>query len=322
MKKTLTLLTIMAFLLILPTAVLAHTAGNPFVVDLLAGKDIPAGEVQVWNDADYLYVKYELNGWCMTETHVHAADSLDGIPHTKKGNPIPGHFDYKMEHDPCVTEYTYRIPLDDWEPDTELYIAAHAAMDEVQAMTIVSDVGDTVYGPLNYDPGLNSDDWDEATAFVAVNPLNLPWNWGDDTLPGASWISTAESTEEPCEDSWRKFTETFEVPGAPIAGRLYVNADNEYWAYLGDTFIGTDNDIFDGGNSSTGVEEYNFMPAEGENTLQFVVENYHQCDGNPNGLVYKAEITYLGEDESAWADGDDFDGKNWATYFTYTVQSP
>jgi hypothetical protein len=320
MKKTLALLTIVAFLLILPAAVIAHTEGDPFVADLLAGQYMDAGDVLVWNDVDTLYVKYALDGWCMSETHVHVADAVDGIPQTKKGNPKPGKFDYKMDHDPCVTEYTYEIPLDGWNSGTKLYIAAHAAMNELETMAIVSNTGDTVYGPFNYDPGLDGDWGPPYNAVVAINSLSSPWNWGDNTIPGASWISTAEATEDPCIDSWRKFTETFEVPGAPVSGALYVNADNEFWAYLGDIFIGTDNQIFDGGNSSTGVEEYSFMPAEGENTLRFIVKNYAQCSGNPNGLVYKAEITYLGEEESAWADGTGFPGKNWATYFTYTVQ--
>jgi hypothetical protein len=321
MKKALALLTLMTFLLILPAGVLAHTEADPFVADLLAGQYIYAGDLLVWNDGDNLYVKYELDGWCMSETHIHVADSLDGIPQTKKGNPIPGKFDHKMEHNPCVTESTYIIPLGDWEPDTELYIAAHAAMDEVQAMTIVSNAGDTVFGPRPFRLRLNSILWGSARdAVVAFNPLSSPWDWGDDTLPGARWISTAESTERPCINSWRKFTETFEVPGVPVSGMLYVNADNEFWAYLGDTFIGTDDQIFDGGNSSTGVEKYSFMPTAGENNLQFIVKNWAQCSGNPNGLVYKAEITYLSEDESAWAAGSDFPGKNWATYLTYTVQ--
>ena len=100
MKRSLALLTIVAFLLILPAAVLAHTEDDPVVTDLLAGQYMDAGDVLVWNDADNLYVKYELEGWCMSETHLHVADNLDGIPHTKKGNPIPGKFDYKTEHDP------------------------------------------------------------------------------------------------------------------------------------------------------------------------------------------------------------------------------
>lgn len=81
--------------------------------------------MSVWNDADHLYVKYETrDGWYLIESHVHFATSLDGIPQ-KNGNPIPGKFDYKMEHDPEVLEYTYEMDLNGLEPGT-IYIATHA----------------------------------------------------------------------------------------------------------------------------------------------------------------------------------------------------
>jgi hypothetical protein len=50
------------------------------------------------------------------------------VPH-KNGNPIPGHFDYKGEHD-CVQEVVYTIPKGDWEVGDKLYIAAHAVVRE------------------------------------------------------------------------------------------------------------------------------------------------------------------------------------------------
>lgn len=132
MKKTLALLTLIAFMLALPAAVIAHTEGEPFEVDLIAGGGNPAsaidaGDVLVWNDGEYLYVKYVADHWCLYETHLHVATSEVDIPQTKKGNPIPGQFDYKTDHDPCETEYVYQIPLT-WSPETELYIAAHAAL--------------------------------------------------------------------------------------------------------------------------------------------------------------------------------------------------
>jgi len=47
-------------------------------------------------------------------------------------------------------------------------------------------------------------------------------------------------------------------------------------------------------------------------------------DDNPAGLIYKLDITYATEgaegEETAWAAGISFPGKNWATYFTCTVQ--
>jgi hypothetical protein len=70
-------------------------AGNPDVYQLYAGQDIDVGEIQVWNDDQNLYVKYVVDAtdWCLTETHLAVAYSLDDIPQ-KNGNPIPGQFPY------------------------------------------------------------------------------------------------------------------------------------------------------------------------------------------------------------------------------------
>ena len=108
-----------------------HTADDPQVIDLLAGQTEKVGEVEVWNDVDNLYVKYVIIDpeWCSVETHLQVATSLDGIPHTKKGNPIPGHFEENDEHD-CVTEVLYNYNLVDkgWHVDDKLFIAAHAVV--------------------------------------------------------------------------------------------------------------------------------------------------------------------------------------------------
>lgn len=95
---------------------------------LFAGQDIEVGTVEVWNDDSTLYVKYIVESpWRLTETHLHVAIDLSAIPQTKKNNPIPGQFDYKMEHN-HVTNYTYTIPM--LSTDGELYIAAHAVVSD------------------------------------------------------------------------------------------------------------------------------------------------------------------------------------------------
>ncbi len=115
----------------LASMVSAHTQYDPFVTNLAAGRDIDAGEVLVWNDADYLYVEYVTAAdWCLSEVHLHVATALEGIPQTKTGNPVPGHFEFESLHD-CAAETTYMIPLT-WATDTELFIAAQA---EVSAVT-------------------------------------------------------------------------------------------------------------------------------------------------------------------------------------------
>jgi hypothetical protein len=53
----------------------------------MAGQNELAGTVKVWNEGDSLYVLYEtLEPWCMTETYLAVASSLEGIPQSN-GNP-------------------------------------------------------------------------------------------------------------------------------------------------------------------------------------------------------------------------------------------
>lgn len=44
------------------------------------------------------------------EVHIHFASDVSGIPHTQKGNPILGHFEYNIPLDP--TEMLIKIPVD------------------------------------------------------------------------------------------------------------------------------------------------------------------------------------------------------------------
>ncbi len=117
--------------LMLSVVGMAHTADTPFSTNLTAGQYINAGNVSVWNDEVNLYVKYETTGnWSLNETHLAVVNtSYMDIPQTKKGNPIPGKFDYKNESLTTQTD-TYVIPLE-WGVDEELFIAAHA---EVQLL--------------------------------------------------------------------------------------------------------------------------------------------------------------------------------------------
>jgi hypothetical protein len=109
MKRQLSILLVIAFMLSLTSAI-AIANEVPFgatVTDLIADGGSPetamtVGEVQVWNDAEYLYVQYMVTApWCLTKTHLHVAESLDMVPQTKKGNPKPGLFAIQALHE-CV----------------------------------------------------------------------------------------------------------------------------------------------------------------------------------------------------------------------------
>ena len=97
---------------------------------------IDVGDIIIWQDATNLYVKYVTDdGWEMTETHLHVADAVADIPHTKKGNPKIGKFAYSEDHSPAVTEYLYTI-LWTVDPGDILFIAAHAVVQkEIESLT-------------------------------------------------------------------------------------------------------------------------------------------------------------------------------------------
>ena len=322
----------------------SYTETDPYKTDLLAGQTNKVGEVKVWNDAEYLYVKYEITGealtagWVITETHLAVADSLAGIPQTKTGNPIPGKFEHSMEHDPAVTEYTYTIPIT-WDPCTDLYIAAHAVvqkLSDVMTVTLASGTQTTLsagytetepeypLAPANYS-GLGT--W--SAAVPVSSPPIPPWVDPSVVLPGAVWVSSAATTEGGFGDQWRLFKEEFEIPpGAVItSASLTMTADNAVEAYLNGTLVGTTGDVY---LEAPIPQPYNFAklwgpytltPLVGLNNLMFVVRNWVHSAYNPTGLTYKLDYEYqLLEEETAWADGERFTEKgNWATYFDYTV---
>ncbi|UCG94963.1 MAG: DUF4842 domain-containing protein [archaeon] len=325
------LLTITAIvLMIAPSAVLAHTEDEPYVTDLIAGQHTDVGDVLVWNDADNLYVKYliEEEGWCLTETHLHVADSWEEIPQTEAkgkgkgnsgGNPIPGQFEFSGEHD-CIAEHTYTVPLGDWDCETDLAIAAHAVVVQKGegCMNVVSD--------SEVDWSADGSTWNDAVAC-----WDHP-NWND--VDGATWIWRTYYTDVVWEydnvpaDGWY-FMKTFDVPGEPVSGQININADNAYKLYLNGDFVGEE-----GAMDRDGPDYYEWGTEDsfaltnldsGTNEIEVRAMNYFRTGSstsNPAGLAFNAEICYeeILAEETAWGDGEDFPGNNWGMYFTYQVQ--
>ena len=100
--------------------------------DLLAGQDIPVGNVIVANDLDQLEVRYVTNNeWELTETHLAVADDLDTYEAeewlTPRGSPRPGRFPYSEQHGP-TNELGYTVSFDEPQvsSDGDLVIASHA----------------------------------------------------------------------------------------------------------------------------------------------------------------------------------------------------
>jgi hypothetical protein len=98
--------------------------------DLIAAQHYDVGDVSVWNDANYLYVKYEtVSKVYLYATHLHVGLDLKDIPQTWSGNPRPGQFDFGDTYGWKVSEDTFKIPMDSaWVVGTELFIATHACV--------------------------------------------------------------------------------------------------------------------------------------------------------------------------------------------------
>jgi len=284
------------------------TETDPDKFPLYAGQDILVGIVNVWNNADYLYVKYELSQEAIGEGW-------------------------------CLTEITYTIPFT-WDPCTELYIAAHAVvqkLSEVMTVTLVSDTQTFSAGYTETEPGapLDPNNYSGLGGWSAAVPVSSPpippWINPSVVLPGAVWVSSSATTEGGYGDQWRLFKEDFTIPSGAvnITGSLYMTADNAIEAYLlngTSVVVGTTGYVYGAAPSSQGSNfatlwgPYTLTPLVGLNNLMFVVRNWVHSAYNPTGLIYKLDYEYqLLEEETAWAAGSDFLGKNWATYFTYTV---
>jgi hypothetical protein len=109
----------------------ADICGTPQEVTLWAGQTTDAGSVTVSNTEDTLYIQFDTTSpWLMTESHAHVADTLVGIPTTKKGNPKIGNFAYQTSYDPPADTDTYAIPKSALSLDLneQVIVAAHAAL--------------------------------------------------------------------------------------------------------------------------------------------------------------------------------------------------
>lgn len=312
-------------LMLVITALPLSVNADPLTIDLLAGQDTDVGDITVWNDGDNLYVEFDTtdSGELMLETHLAVATSLSDIPQTKKGNPIPGQFEYNTNHPGGTLTYVYTIPLE-WITGTDLYIAAHASLGQEQVMTLFSgiDQGIDVYGPLSAYVPINDIAWGTPVPAVAT------WVHGSwPSIAGATWISNTYLIGEPiAASSWRWFNQEFTVPGYPLSGSITITADNAEDVYLNTVFVASDGEVQDpwGDNHEWGtVLTHPIYALEGINNLDIIVRNYageNSATANPTGLIYTMVINYIESGESAWGDGCQFDGANWAMYFTYEVQ--
>lgn len=207
---------------------------------LYAGQDIPVGVVHVSNDGAAVTVRFDTtdSSWCITETHAHIASALAGIPQTRKGNPIPGQFEFSDNHS-CVNEVEYTKNMN----SESVYVAAHAVVYDLSSFTetlIVSDESTEIIE-------VNGVSLEGQFAQLAMEPFNYPncgsyrqdkpgsvWDMEVNKqfnfeFYGAKWIWNTPHPEHPIEGDVVTFERTFELPkGFFVNGFLVMTADNGY----------------------------------------------------------------------------------------------
>jgi hypothetical protein len=117
---------------------------------------------------------------------------------------------------------------------------------------------------------------------------------------GATWVSSATTTEGGIEDQWRLFKIDFDIPeGSTInSAQLWYTADNAVSVYLNDAEISSNGVVYGDAPSPQpylfqNSYSVNFNPIVGSNTLKFVVRNWNgDVTYNPTGLLYKGIIEY------------------------------
>lgn len=294
--------------------------GNPTVVTLLAGQNIDVGTVTVANDGVNLYIEYETkNSWCMTETHLHVAEDWPEIPQTKKGNPIPGQFDYNMDHDPAVIEYTYTIPLVLYS-GTPLYIAAHAAMQKTieEAPYYASEVVDAQQGnrkdgtPVRTERSTPEQGLEYETGQSESNFFSLGFG-GCIIVEFDCPIRNGDGDDvKIIEDTWGVY---------PLEeADVYASQDGVVW-----TCLGTADNLT---RDSLGIHSIATFDLGDLNLAMYIkivditnpYPHLNTADGYDVNAVTALQDCDCIQEETAWGDGTSFPGPSWGMYFTYEVQ--
>ena len=282
------------------------TESDPFVTTLFAGQHIDVGTVSVWNGinellgVECLYVEYETTGdWVMTETHLAVVDDSDDFPMTRKGNPIPGQFPYKHEDLDFVTSDGYIIPLSeigDGEVKCEdiFYIAAQASLQDlnnpdelVGTVTVDADEPLATCSLFDLESGMKYQLKASETAFASTN---IEFD--------AKYSITGTS------DPWTDLVTNYEIHGPNLLG-LAVDGVFVGWGVYNPAHV-----------------YYWDMTGKGSCVALWIYD-LPGSYGNNSGFL-TVDI-YLYQEESAWAGTEEgeiqFDGKNWATYFTYEIEN-
>ena len=326
------------------TAVPMLVSADDPITDLIAGQNEDVGDIYVWNHGDYLYIKIVTeDGWELYETHVHVATGFQEFPNHGV-NPPPGKFDYKQEHNPPVSEYTYEI-RNIWEPDDNVMIAVHAEVcrSEGGLESLEEQLPDQVEVSATH----SYPTYDQSYFQVDVSGgTSLDGNydgWCIDTDHLIHQVPYTANVYSSCETIDPPLV-YLEYPGNLdlvnyILNQGYVGTpsgcDGVYtygdvqlaiWTLVDDNVPTSTVEL--GPWTQCKVDEilaYAYANGEefvpGCNDILAVILEPTEVEGNI-GQIAIIEVPvpcYEAQCETAWGEGPDLPGSNWAMYFTYTI---
>jgi hypothetical protein len=336
------------------------TGDREKAADLIAGggnikgaKDV--GDIYIWKDADTLYVEFDLipagptdpwEQWYLTETHVAIALNPADFPQAQ-GNPIPGKFKYKQEHD-FASGYIVEIPLNGITG--QFYVAAQAVvcqLGNLEGFEIA--LPSTLELKVTHDPNV------VFSYFPTVEIRNGEWLNG--THPNG-WCIDLDHTIVPNTWYWADVYSVYgTIPAGIVAKAENLGAVN--WLlnqeFVGKPYLGGGNftgkevqyaiwrllnnePITDYPNLPNWVVDYDrvqwlyeqaldnagYIPECGE-MVGIVLVPYSATGQRLQALIIRWPLP-CGDCDTAWAaiyDGLSlnypFSGKNWATYLWLTL---
>lgn len=309
---------------------------------LFAGQHMNAGEILISNNSSTLTIKYSTNDqFCLTETHLSVKADVSLIKQ-KKGNPIPGKMEHKGTHN-CESTVTYQIPLS-FPQNSEISIAAHAV------------VAKKTYNQINFDdfeldlPSLVQ----MAVAYPGVNSYYFTTIFGSNFLsgvhegfcvdldrviyPGRAYSAEVYSSYDLNFSSLNLVDRpenmdfiNYIVNAGYIEDSNFTSGDVQkaIWTLIDDrsntSSVGPwtqeNVDLIVADALANGLD---FVPQCGQKVvvvLNPVIDN--TTTAQVTFISVRPSCTYsydLEDTETAWGDGVDFSGKNWATYILYTIK--
>lgn len=318
-----------------PATVVALTADGPD-----ENFDLDVGTVTITNDANNLFVAIEITDldWCVVQAHVDMAATAADIPQTKKGNPSPGQFAYSATYPldfPCEqSPAPFVIPLTGFAPGDALVVAVHT-----EVVSAIDECYETVWQIGDVEVVNATTDWlenyaDEFNWGTPSGPTTAGPNLGTEQ-PGFAdpfIVGTTPTAEFPYNSNYNAgYANDFDVQwsgGLPFGGKLTVSWSpgqsatekkvvsdgfpTTTWTQVGSPSPGQGyfldryplaEDYVDVNPVADGTHTVRFQHTQGDGTFWDWVLLEKPCERN----------------ETAWAEGAQFDGNNWGMYIPYVI---